>query len=182
MKRPLIYTLTNLLILNCLIGCAPTPKPVPTEDVYDYGFITRYGANYQEQGIESNVFMLDVYTPGLRLNDQDKIEGTGLNLCFSDVFTLPTDTKLQDDVAYTMDSTGRADSFLPGQDFEGNINGAYLLDIQDNKVRSITLFRDGTFTMTHSGDTAHIVFELITDKKTVYKATYHAPLPYKRKL
>lgn len=170
------------LLLILMAACTPKPVPVPEDDVYDYGFITRYGAYYQEQGIESNVFMLDVYTSGLRLNDQDKIEGTGLNLCFSDVFTLPTDNQLQDGVTYSMDSTGRADSFLPGQDYEGNINGAYLLNIKDGKISSITLMKEGTFTMTHSGDTAHIVFELITDKKTVYKATYHAPLPYKRKL
>ena len=182
MKRPLIYTLTNLLILNCLVSCTPKPVPVPEDDVYTFGQVTRYGTYYQEQGIESNVYMLDLYTSGLQLNEQEKIVGTGLNLCFSDVFTLPTDTKLQYDVTYTADSTGRADTFLPGQDFEGNINGAYLLDIKDSKVSSIRLFKNGTFVMQQAGDTTHISFELVTTENKVYKAVFHAPLTYKHKL
>ena len=179
MKRPLIYVFTNVLILSLLVSCKPTPPTPTSQDEYDYGFITRYGAYYAEQGIPSNVFMLDVYTPGLRLNDEGYIEGSGRNLCFSDVFTPSTATALQDGVVYTADSTGREDSFLPGQDFEGNINGAYLLDIKDNKVTAITLISNGTFVISHVADTMHIDFELVTDKKTVYKATYHARITYK---
>ena len=170
--------LLPLIAILLVVGCKPTPGPTPQQDVYDYGFVTRYGAFYAEQGIENNVFMLDVYTSGLRLNDEGYIEGSGRNLCFSDVFTLPTETALQDGVNYTADSTGNAGTFLPGQDFEGNINGAYLLDIKDNKVTAITLFTNGTFTLSHVADTAHIVFELVTDKKTVYKATYHSRISY----
>ena len=172
--------LLPILALLFVVGCKPTPpRPTPQPDVYDYGFVTRYGAFYEDQGIPNNVFMLDVYTSGLRLNDEGYIEGSGRNLCLSDVFTLPTETALQDNVVYSADSTGNAGTFLPGQDFEGNINGAYLLDIQDNKVASITLLKNGTFTITHVADTAHIVFEFVTDKKAVYKATYHARISYK---
>lgn len=170
------------VFVNVFVSCSPTPKPVPADDVFTFGQVTRYGAHYQNEGIESNVYMLDVYSEGLSLNANEKIEGTGKNLCFSDVFTLPTDTRLQYDVTYSADTTGKADTFLPGQDFDGNINGAYLLDIADGKVSSITLFQSGTFTLTQVGDTTHIVFELITASKAVYKATFHAPLTYKRPL
>jgi len=165
-----------------LFACKPTPTPTPTADVFTFGEVTRYGAYYQDEGIESNVYMLDVYSDGLKLNAENKIEGTGRNLCFSDVFTLPTDTRLLYNVEYSADSTGMPNTFLHGQNFEGNINGAYLLDIKDNQVSAITLFTSGTFIMTQAGDTTHIVFELVTDKKAVYKATFHAPLTYKRPL
>lgn len=170
------------VLLVALTACTPKPGPTPQEDVYTFGQVTRYGAHYQDQGIESNVYMLDLYTSGLSLNEQEKIVGSGRNLCFSDVFTLPEDTKLQYGVTYSADSTGRADTFLPGQDFEGNINGAYLLDIRDSKVSSITLFKNGTFVMEQAGDTTHITFELVTTDNRVYKTVFHAPLTYKRKL
>ena len=178
--KPIRYIAAALLF--ALTACAPKPKPVPKDDVFTFGQVTRYGAYYQEQGIENNVYMLDIYTSGLTLNDQEKIVGSGKNLCFSDVFTLPEDTKLLYGITYSADSTGRADTFLPGQDFEGNINGAYLLDIQDSKVSSITLFKNGTFVMEQAGDTTHITFELLTTNNQVYKAVFHAPLTYKRPL
>ncbi|MBE6323768.1 MAG: hypothetical protein E7074_02190 [Bacteroidales bacterium] len=178
--KPTRYILIALLLV--MAACKPKPVPVPKDDVFTFGQVTRYGAYYQEQGIENNVYMLDVYTSGLTLNDQEKIVGSGMNLCFSDVFTLPEDTKLQYGVTYKADSTGRADTFLPGQDFEGNINGAYLLDIRDSKVSSITLFKNGTFVMEQAGDTTHIIFELVTTEGRLYKAVFHAPLTYKRKL
>lgn len=178
--KPIRYIVALLLVT--LAACTPKPIPVPEDDVYTFGQVTRYGAYYQEQGIENNVYMLDVYTSGLSLNEQEKIVGSGRNLCFSDVFTLPADTKLQYGVTYSADSTGRADTFLPGQDFEGNINGAYLLDIQDSQVASITLFKNGTFVMEQVGDTTHITFELVTTNNRLYKAVFHAPLTYKRKL
>lgn len=178
--KPIRYIVALLLVT--LAACTPKPVPAPEDDVYTFGQVTRYGAYYQEQGIENNVYMLDVYTSGLSLNEQEKIVGSGRNLCFSDVFTLPADTKLQYGVTYSADSTGRADTFLPGQDFEGNINGAYLLDIQDSQVASITLFKNGTFVMEQVGDTTHITFELVTTNNRLYKAVFHAPLTYKRKL
>lgn len=181
MKTAIAHIFVFVLVF-ALAACTPKPKPTPADDVFTFGQVTRYGAHYQDEGIESNVYMLDVYTEGLRLNEQEKIEGSGRNLCFSDVFTLPADTRLQYDVTYSADTTGQADTFLPGQDFDGNINGAYLLDIVDGKISKITLFDKGTFTMTQSGDTTHIVFELVTTAKTVYKATFHAPLTYKRPL
>lgn len=177
----IVFVIVSVFV-SVFVSCTPAPKPVPADDVFTLGQVTRYGAHYQDEGIPSNVYMLDVYSDGLTLNEQNKIEGTGKNLCFSDVFTLPTDTRLQYDVTYQADTTGNADTFLPGQDFDGNINGAYLLDIRDGKVLSITLFQSGTFRMTQSADTTHIVFELVTTTKSVYKATFHAPLTYIRPL
>ena len=178
MKRLLFY----IVVLSCLLAsCKPnTPRPTPQVQQFDYGRVIRYGAFYAEGGLENNVYELDIYSPGLKLNWQGYIEGSGYNLCFSDVFTLPTDSVLQEGVTYQADSTGRADSFLPGKDYEGNINGAYLLDITDGQINSITLFKNGTFVLTNHGDTTDITFELVTTSNTVYKASFHAPLYYKK--
>ncbi len=180
MKRTsyLLFTVPLLVV-----ACSTTPVPVtPTLDTYNYGEVTRYGAHYADEGIESNVYMLDLYSPGLTLNEQGVIEGTGHNLCFSDVFTLPTDSRLQGGVTYVCNSTGRADTFLPGQDFDGNINGAYLLDIKDGQLSSITLFTNGEFIITQTGDTTDIDIQLVTTQKTAYHAVFHAPLHYQRPL
>ena len=167
------------LLLALAVSCTPSrPTPVTPTYSFDLGYVTRYGAFYADEGLPNNVYMLDIYSPGLRLNHQGYMEGSGYNLCLSDVFTLPTDSVLQEGVTYEMDTTGRADSFLPGQDFEGNINGAYLLDIKDAKISSITLFSHGTFVLSNEGDTTNIVFEFITTDRQSFKATFRAPLYY----
>lgn len=170
------------MVAGVLFACKPVNPPAPaTPDFFDYGNITCYGAYYAETGLPSNVYMLDVYTHDLRLNREGYIEGSGRNLCLSDVFTLPTDTTLLEGVTYVTDTTGAANTFLPGQDFDGNINGAYLLDIDSGKVTGITLFQSGSFVLNYEGDTACIDFELLTTSKKVYKASCRAILPYKKK-
>ena len=171
-----------LLCLNAVVLFSCRPAPVPSKPnmiEFNYAEVTRYGAQYAEQGIESNVYMLDLYTPGLTLNKEGIIEGTGYNLCFSDVFTLSTDTRLLTGVEYTADSTGRADTFLPGQDFDGNINGAYLLEIQDGKVTAITLYDRGAFRICPTGDTTEIH---LFYGKMPFNGILYAPLTYKRPL
>lgn len=179
MKR-LLYIVP--IVCLWLSACTPNPpEPTPQPDVFDYGSITSYGAYYAETGLPNNVYMLDVYTHELRLNREGFIEGSGRNLCLSDIFTPPTDSTLQAGVTYVTDTTGEAGTFLPGQNFDGNINGAYLLDITDGKVTNITLFQSGTFALHYDGDTTCIDFELLTTSKKAYKASCRAILPYKKK-
>lgn len=179
--RQLLRT-APLLLLLMATSCTHRnrPKPVQTDLTFDYGFVTRYGAYYADGGLDNNVYMLDVYSPGLRLNKEGYMEGSGYNLCLSDVFTLPTDSVLLEGITYQSDTTGRADTFLPGQDFEGNVNGAYLLNIADGQIASIMLFASGSFELLQEGDTTHITFELLTPSRQTYKGTFRAPLPYKK--
>lgn len=173
------YIFALLFVLAMVVSCSPNrPRPTTPTYQFDLGYVTRYGAFYANEGMPNNVYMLDLYSPGLRLNREGYMEGNGFNLCLSDVFTLPTDSVLQADVTYETDTTGRADSFLPGQDFEGNVNGAYLLEIKDGKIASITLFERGTFVLTNEGDTANIVFEMMTTGRQYCKALFRAPLYY----
>lgn len=170
-----------LAILLLFSTCKPINPPIDNTVVqeYDYGFVTRYGAFYSGQGMENNVYMLDIYSPGLRLNREGKITGTGYNLCLSDVFTLPSDSFLLPEITYISDSTGRAGTFLPGQNYDGNINGAYLLKIEDGKLQTITLLTEGQFVITQLSDTTHIELKFKTEQGKKYAAVFHAPLRYK---
>lgn len=177
MKHIIRFFALLLLFAACKPINPPAEKPVVQQ--FDYGFVTRYGAFYAEQGLPNNVYMLDIYSPGLRINLEGKMKGSGYNLCLSDVFTLPTDSFLLPGITYKTDSMGTADTFLPGRSYDGNINGAYLLKIEEGKLQTITLLTEGQFTITQSSDTSHIELTFKTEQGKKYEAVFHAPLHYK---
>ena len=60
--KPAIAHIFVFVLVFALAACTPKPKPTPADDVFTFGQVTRYGAHYQDESIESNVYMLDVYT------------------------------------------------------------------------------------------------------------------------
>lgn len=173
----------KILIFTILAGmiCACRPKNNPVRPVrrateYTLGYEKCYGQFYDS--VAANVFCLDLYSEGLKLNIKGKIEGTGWNLCLSDVFSADSLLEVGD---YVSETTAAPYTFLPGQDYEGMPNGAYLLYIEESRVQQITVLPEGGFTMTEQGDTTDIRLWFTrtvspTRVDTLYKAHYRGKL------
>lgn len=176
MKHPILILLT---IVGIGYGCQPKSsptRPIRRATEYKLGYEKCYGQFYDS--VAANVFCLDLYSEGLKLNMKGKIEGTGWNLCLSDVFSADS---LLSAGTYATDTTATPYTFLPGQDYEGMPNGAYLLYIEDAHVQQITVLPEGGFTMTEQGDTTDIRLWFTrtlspTRVDTLYKAHYRGKL------
>lgn len=183
MKKLLIALLPlTLLLASCGNTAQPEKKPIG-DTRFLKAYACFYGAHYADRGIAQNVFDLDLYSAGIDLDSTHHIVGTGSNLYFSDIFVSPSDNTLQP-ATYLSDTTGTEFTFLPGVDYEGNISGAYILQITDGKLTSYTIFDEGTFTLLNDGDTAHINVSLkYRDQRLTktYEAEYHGVIEYSKK-
>lgn len=155
--RSLCLPLSFFLLLLC--GCQkPAPsKPVTVASEFTACYAELYGQAYDS--VSQDVLALDLYSEGLDLNKQGKIEGTGTNLYISDIFTdagdspwVKSDGRLTlragiDSLCFRSDSLPAAGTFLPGMDFEGNPTGIYLLTIADNAVAGIQVLDSGRFVL-----------------------------------
>ncbi|MCQ2334233.1 MAG: hypothetical protein MJZ89_00170 [Paludibacteraceae bacterium] len=173
-----------LLVLLTSIFCACKPDnnivpPVDTPTQFTTGQVVFHGPYYANGGCSSNVLSVDLFSEGLRLTSQGKMEGTGANLYFSDIFLAPTDTTLMDG-EYVSDTTAAPFTFLPGANYEANVTGAYLLQITDNKLTSISLLPEARITVSHSNGgaiTTILVRGTFSNQKT-YQADFDGTLRY----
>ena len=153
------FSLLLSFSLLLLCGCQnPAPsKPVTVASEFTACYAELYGQAYDS--VSQDVLALDLYSEGLDLNEQGKIEGTGTNLYISDIFTdagdspwVKSDGRLTlragiDSLCFRSDSLPVAGTFLPGMDFEGNPTGIYLLTIADNAVAGIQVLDSGRFVL-----------------------------------
>lgn len=159
-ERPRIrFSLLLSFSLLLLCGCQkPAPsKPVTVASEFTACYAELYGQAYDS--VSQDVLALDLYSEGLDLNKQGKIEGTGTNLYISDIFTdagdspwVKSDGRLTlragiDSLCFRSDSLPAAGTFLPGMDFEGNPTGIYLLTIADNAIAGIQVLDSGRFVL-----------------------------------
>lgn len=122
--------------------------------------------------LQQQVFSIDLLSDGLSFDSSHHIVGTGCNLYLSDVFLPLTDTHLQAGT-YQMDTTAAAYTFLPFMNFDGNITGCYLLDIQDNNIQQIIGFCAGQMQVEYISETdIRLDFVLYTNDSTSYHAIY----------
>lgn len=125
--------------------------------------------------LKRQVFSLDLLSNGLSFDSTNHIVGTGCNLYISDIFLPLSDTCLQIGT-YQMDTTATDYTFLPYMNFEGEITGCYLLDIQANKIQRIIGFTAGQMQLKYIGENdIHIDILLYTADSTRYHATYQGP-------
>jgi len=172
------------LVILALLCCACDRGWVPSDStatLFTSGRVVYYGPFYESDSLNNNVLMLDIYSKGVGLDSTGHIQGSGTNLCLSDVFLSPFDTTLQEGVTYQSDSFGVTNTFLPGQNFDGSINGAYILQITDGVVATITLIKEGHFDVAIEGDTTQIDFDMVLESGKKYKAQFRAPLTYQKK-
>lgn len=177
MKR-ILFSLLLFSVLLTACGGDPVRPIGDTATKFTSGRVVFYGQYYASDSLQANVLMLDIYSDGVELDADDHIVGSGTNLCLSDVFLAPSDSMLQEGVSYRTEPDGTLNSFLPGQNFDGSINGAYLLQIVDGNVSSITLVKEGFFDVVYEGDTTQIDFNFVLASGKKYKAQFRAPLTY----
>lgn len=153
------FSLLLSFSLLLLCGCQnPAPsKPVTVASEFTACYAELYGQAYDS--VSQDVFALDLYSEGLDLNEQGKIEGTGTNLYISDIFIDVDDSTWAisdgrltlhagiDSLCFRSDSLPAAGTFLPGMDFEGNPTGIYLLTIADNAIAGIQVLDSGRFVL-----------------------------------
>lgn len=183
MKR-LAYILPLLAVACFLhVSCTTTPSHTPVaqtqyDSIFNYCLEKMHGAYYNNAGLPNQVVALDFYSEGLELTQKYGIIGTGTNLFFSDVFLSPKDSVLQDG-EYASGILGEERTFLPGEYFEGNFTGAYLLLIADDKLQKYDLIREGTLSVSQAGSQTTISFSGTLFNGRPYHATYTGKLDCK---
>ena len=170
--KKVLYLLS--IIAFALSSCKPITPAVrqefPVE--YDLAYQEIYGHFYDS--VPYAVVALDLYSEGLTLNKDHKMEGTGYNLYLSDIFVPDS---LLEEGEYTslslVEGRGEASiihpfTFLAGRDYEGTPHGMYILSIGDGKVASIQVLDSGSFV--YRGDS--LLFTLYYRNSRGEKCTY----------
>ena len=172
-----------------LIGCQPqTNRPEPSVYASEMhtAYLEYFGAYYAQEGLPQVVCAIDCYSDGLKLNKKGVIEGSGTNLYISDIF-LPAEQASTPGATmlpvgeYAADTSGNPMTFLPGQMFEGQITGAYLLRIEDDQLVHYTILPSGQLQVRYDGDTAVLHLEAVTAQKQAYTADFRGVMVFQDK-
>ena len=166
--KKVLYLLS--IIAFALNSCKPfTPavrQEFPVE--YDLAYQEIYGHFYDS--VPYAVVALDLYSEGLTLNKDHKMEGTGYNLYLSDIFV--PDSLLTEGEYRSFNPSLHPSiepfTFLAGRDYEGTPHGMYILSIGDGKVASIHVLDSGSFV--YRGDS--LLFTLYYRNSRGEKCTY----------
>ena len=143
--KKVLYLLA--IIAFALSSCKPSTPVVRQEfpDAYDLAYQEIYGHFYDS--VPYAVVALDLYSEGLTLNKDHKMEGTGYNLYLSDIFV--PDSLLEEGEYHSIQPANQPAiepfTFLAGRDYEGTPHGMYILSIGDGKVASIQVLDSGSF-------------------------------------
>lgn len=180
MKTRLLQFLSCLAIAILAIACRPTPSPyrgLPSTYATAYQHI--YGHCYDS--VPYAVVSLDLFSQGLDLDENKVIVGTGYNLFLSDIF-VPDSLLTEGTYRSIPPDTLAPFTFLAGRSFEGYPTGAYILNIEEGKVKQIQLIDSGN--MTYRNDS--LLFTLYYKNTYGGKATYRcsftgALIPWLRK-
>ena len=129
----------------CTISCTTSPSGrigIPAE--YTSAYQEVYGQCYDS--IPHAVVALDLYSEGLSLNAEHRMQGTGYNLYVSDIFLpdrIGEDSLLLAAGTYRSDTTAEPYTFLPGKAYETTPTGIYLLYIEEGRLQHIQLIDSG---------------------------------------
>lgn len=175
-----VCTLCSVLCL--LASCKPnksTPKRgIP--DTYTLAYEEVYGYCYDS--IPYAVVALDLYSDGLELDKNHRIQGTGYNLYLSDIFVPDslleegTYTSIRKDSLNSPTYQVSPHTFLPGMDFEGYPHGMYLLNIEESKVIQIQLLDSGAFEYRNDSLLFTLYFLNSYGSKATYTCSFNGSL------
>ena len=183
-----------VLLIGCLVAgltsCRQSVTPIhyqTLDSVLTSGRLEYYGQFYQAEGIDYGVVCLDLYSKGLGLNKEGRMEGVGTNLYIGDIFlstATPAAVKAKDflpEDTYESDSVAELTHFLRGIEYDGNYGGSYVLLMGESgyKVYPIT---EGKMTVTYIGDTLVLDgIATLKGQKAVYPFHYRDVLPVIRR-
>jgi hypothetical protein len=158
------------IIAFALSSCKPFTPAVRQEFpvVYDLAYQEIYGHFYDS--VPYAVVALDLYSEGLTLNKDHKMEGSGYNLYLSDIFV--PDSLLEEGEYHSIQPANQPAiepfTFLAGRDYEGTPHGMYILSIGDGKIASIQVLDSGSFV--YRGDS--LLFTLYYRNSRGERCTY----------
>ena len=153
----IILALAGVMFMGCKKHYTPTTTQT-IDSLLTSGRLEYYGAYYQKEGINYDVVCLDLYSKGLGLNKDGKMEGTGTNLYIGDIFVTTATPKasqasdyLPED-SYVCDSVAELSHFLRGVEYDDNYGGSYVLLMSESGYKVLPVTK-GEMTVTYIGDT-----------------------------
>lgn len=170
----------GVILLGCsMTSCHRSYTPIvyqSLDTVMTSGRLEYYGKYYKKEGFDYDVVSLDLYSKGLGLNDDGKMEGVGTNLYISDIFV--PNALLEKDIpqsvlpegTYQSDSTANLMHFLSGLDYDGNYGGSYVL-LMGESGYSVQIITEAEMTVAYVGDT------LVLDGKAMLQGR-RQPYPF----
>lgn len=166
MTRHLLYAL--LAIVALLTACTePTNNTTPVVQRFSQCEITPHGQYYDS--IAASVIQFDFYSDGITLDSTGHAQGSGYNLCLTDVFV--SDTVLEQGV-YTSSDTGDMHTMLPGHDYEGTPHGMYLLTIDKDHLVGIQVLDSGLMRVHRDSITLEAYYHTPEVRRRIYRASY----------
>lgn len=171
-----------ILVTLCVTACRPSGpssyRGLPKE--YTTAYEEIYGHFYDS--VPYAVVALDLYSEGLSLNAQRKIQGTGYNLYISDIF-VPDSLLAEGDYKSLISNSLNSNSFipqpytfLPGRDFEGQPHGMYLLNIEDDKIIQIQRLDSGRFSYRNDSLAFTLYYRNAYGERATYRTLFCGPL------
>lgn len=180
MKKTIFFCLlATLAFTACEHNNGEKPDSMPKE--FNLAYQEIYGHCYDS--VPYAVVSLDLYSEGLTLNSQHRMEGTGYNLYLSDIFV--PDSLLVEGT-YQSASTVQPFTFLPGCTYEGTPSGIYLLYIKDGVFQDYQMLDSGTMVVKEIANFQHelqfkFYYTSAYGEKAIYETHFKGTLkPYVR--
>lgn len=167
-----------LLVMMSVCSCRSPYNPIvyqQLDSVLVSGYTEWYGMFYEPEGIDYPVASLDLYSKGLGLDDERKMQGKGTNLYLSDLF-LPEGSSSLPEGEYKCDTAVTPYHCLPGMNYEGNYGGSYVLLVEESSYR-VYLIREGAFTLRYKSDTMCLDGRFLLDNDRTYPCHLRALVP-----
>ena len=168
----------TLYSVFCILASCKPNNPTPKRgmpDTYTLAYEEVYGHCYDS--IPYAVVALDLYSDGLELDKNHRIQGTGYNLYLSDVFVPDS---LLEEGEYKSITNNQSPitpyTFLPGMDFEGYPHGMYLLNIEESRVVQIQLLDSGAFEYRNDSLLFTLYFLNTYGSKATYTCSFNGSL------
>lgn len=180
MKQILLLVLV-LSMYSCKYDEPKAKYAYETNPKFSWGFVSYFGAYYNDYNNTNHVVSLSLFTDSLRLN-AGKLEGLGQYLYIEDVF-IPANKQILPPGTYVASEKGEAFTFYPGKQFqvdEYKINdGAFIYYFE--KLKSFTAMKHivrGTFDVAIADNKHVITCNFVLSDSSRIQGSFNAELPH----
>lgn len=182
MKKIFIISYSLFILAVLLTSCRKSTPYVyhglPKE--YTSAWEELYGKCYDS--VPYSVVALDLYSEGLELDSNHRMQGTGYNLYISDIFVEGDTLALGEYHSLRPDSLyPKPFTFLPGKDWDGQPTGMYVLYVEEGKLQSIQMLDSGYFVVVDTTEALTdlqftLYYKNIYGSRVTYKTHFQGPL------